>query len=93
MERKIHALPFKRLRTLRVMVDSSTSSTSQSNSKKTQPFHFRAKFENQNIQLVANLRNLHQHTIKLSRENKATILKRKWQQETKQKTLSVPHIS
>ncbi|KAL4372672.1 hypothetical protein AHAS_Ahas05G0005200 [Arachis hypogaea] len=51
------------------MADSSTSSTSQSNSKKTQPFHFRAKFQNQNIQLVANLRNLHQHTIKLSIKN------------------------
>ncbi|KAL4338049.1 hypothetical protein AHAS_Ahas12G0171300 [Arachis hypogaea] len=45
------------------------SSTSQSNSKKTQPFHFRAKFENQDIQLVANLRNFHQHTIKLSIKN------------------------
>ncbi|QHO23171.1 uncharacterized protein DS421_12g361330 [Arachis hypogaea] len=51
------------------MADSSTSSTSQSNSKKTQPFCFRAKIENQNIQLVANLRNLHQHTIKLSIKN------------------------
>ncbi|RYR14541.1 hypothetical protein Ahy_B04g071139 [Arachis hypogaea] len=51
------------------MADSSTSSTSQSNSKKTQPFRFRAKIENQNIQLVANLRNLHQHTIKLSIKN------------------------
>ncbi|QHO19349.1 uncharacterized protein DS421_11g328090 [Arachis hypogaea] len=51
------------------MADSSTFSTSQSNSKKTQPFHFRAKFENQDIQLVANLRNLHQNTIKLSIKN------------------------
>ncbi|KAL4316912.1 hypothetical protein AHAS_Ahas15G0332500 [Arachis hypogaea] len=51
------------------MADSSTSSTSQSNSKKTQSFRFRAKIENQNIQLVANLRNLHQHTIKLSIKN------------------------
>ncbi|QHO41813.1 uncharacterized protein DS421_5g149020 [Arachis hypogaea] len=81
MEHTIHALPFKRLRTLRVMVDSSTSSTSQSNSKKTQPFHFRAKFENQNIQLVANLRNLHQHTIKLSIKN----LQRKQSNNTQEK--------
>ncbi|QHO08944.1 uncharacterized protein DS421_14g477030 [Arachis hypogaea] len=79
------------------MADSSTSSTSQSNSKKMQPFHFRAKFENQDIQLVANLRNLHQHTIKLSIKNLqrkqsyntqgVTVLVvldllRKWQQET-----------
>ncbi|KAL4301506.1 hypothetical protein AHAS_Ahas17G0307700 [Arachis hypogaea] len=124
------------------MADSSTSSTSQSNSKKTLLFRFRAKIENQNIQLVANLRNLHQHTIKLSIKNLqrkqsnntqdyelgftfllrccsrvycyscffVTLffyivvlgspvilvvldLLRKWQQETKQKTLSVPHIS
>ncbi|RYR29643.1 hypothetical protein Ahy_B01g054091 [Arachis hypogaea] len=63
------------------MADSSTSSTSQSNSKKTQPFHFRAKIENQNIQLVANLRNLHQHTIKLSIKN----LKRKQSNNTQEK--------
>ncbi|KAL4344321.1 hypothetical protein AHAS_Ahas11G0166700 [Arachis hypogaea] len=71
----------KWLRTRRVMADSSTSSTSQSNSKKTQPFHFRAKIENQNIQLVANLRNLHQHTIKLSIKN----LKRKQSNNTQEK--------
>ncbi|KAL4338551.1 hypothetical protein AHAS_Ahas12G0221500 [Arachis hypogaea] len=124
------------------MADSSTSSTSQRNSKKTQPFRFQAKIENQNIQLVAKLRNLHQHSIKLSIKNlqrkqsnntqdyelgftfllrccsrfycyscffvtlffyvvvlRFTVilvvldLLRKWQQETKQKTLSVPHIS
>ncbi|QHN85692.1 uncharacterized protein DS421_16g539520 [Arachis hypogaea] len=73
MERNIHALLLKRLRSFRVnhllMADSSTSFTSQSNSKKTQPFHFRAKFENQDIQLIANLRNLHQNTIKLSIKN------------------------
>ncbi|RYQ80902.1 hypothetical protein Ahy_Scaffold1g106993 isoform C [Arachis hypogaea] len=63
------------------MADSSTSSTSQSNSKKTQPFHFRAKFQNQNIQLVANLRNLHQHTIKLSIKN----LQRKQSNNTQDK--------
>ncbi|QHN87511.1 uncharacterized protein DS421_16g555750 [Arachis hypogaea] len=63
------------------MADSSTSSTSQSNSKKTQPFHFRAKFENQDIQLVANLRNLHQHTIKLSIKN----LQRKQSYNTQEK--------
>ncbi|QHO20026.1 uncharacterized protein DS421_11g334240 [Arachis hypogaea] len=51
------------------MADSSTSSTSQRNSKTKQPFHFRAKIENQNIELVANLRNLHQHTIKISIKN------------------------
>ncbi|QHO57932.1 uncharacterized protein DS421_3g86500 [Arachis hypogaea] len=81
MERNIHALPFKRLRTLHVMADSSTSSTSQSNSKKMQPFHFRAKFKNQNIQLIANLRNLHQHTIKLSIKN----LQRKQSNNTQEK--------
>ncbi|RYR24877.1 hypothetical protein Ahy_B02g058442 [Arachis hypogaea] len=63
------------------MADSSTSSTSQSNSKKTQPFCFRAKIENQNIQLVANLRNLHQHTIKLSIKN----LQRKQSNNTQEK--------
>ncbi|XP_020972643.1 uncharacterized protein LOC107628453 [Arachis ipaensis] len=57
------------------------SSTSQSNSKKTQPFHFRAKFENQDIQLVANLRNFHQHTIKLSIKN----LQRKQSYNTQEK--------
>ncbi|QHO50124.1 uncharacterized protein DS421_1g19920 [Arachis hypogaea] len=51
------------------MADSSTSSTSQSHSEKTQPFHFRATFETQDIQLVANIRKLHQHTIKLSIKN------------------------
>ncbi|KAL4298976.1 hypothetical protein AHAS_Ahas17G0054700 [Arachis hypogaea] len=51
------------------MADSSTSKTSQRNSKTKQPFHFRAKIENQNIELVANLRNLHQHTIKISIKN------------------------
>ncbi|QHO13243.1 uncharacterized protein DS421_15g513850 [Arachis hypogaea] len=63
------------------MADSSTSSTSQSNSKKTQSFRFRAKIENQNIQLVANLRNLHQHTIKLSIKN----LQRKQSNNTQEK--------
>ncbi|RYR15985.1 hypothetical protein Ahy_B04g072963 [Arachis hypogaea] len=63
------------------MADSSTSSTSQSNSKKTQPFHFRAKFKNQDIQLVANLQNLHQHTIKLSIKN----LQRKQSYNTQEK--------
>ncbi|RYR01885.1 hypothetical protein Ahy_B06g080750 [Arachis hypogaea] len=42
------------------MADSSTSSTSQSDSKTRQCFHFRAKIEVQNIQVIANLRNLHQ---------------------------------
>ncbi|QHO53923.1 uncharacterized protein DS421_2g52260 [Arachis hypogaea] len=51
------------------MADSSTSSTSQSHSEKTQPFHFRATFKTQDIQLVANIRKLHQHTIKLSIKN------------------------
>ncbi|RYR78483.1 hypothetical protein Ahy_A01g003304 [Arachis hypogaea] len=68
------------------MEDSSTSSTSQSHLEKTQPFHFRATFETQDIQLVANIRKLHQHTInsrsRISRVNKAIILKRKWQRET-----------
>ncbi|RYR18589.1 hypothetical protein Ahy_B03g063214 [Arachis hypogaea] len=63
------------------MTDSSTSFTSQSNSKKTKPFHFRAKFENQDIQVVANLRNLHQHTIKLSIKN----LQRKQSYNTQEK--------
>ncbi|RYR47345.1 hypothetical protein Ahy_A07g033279 [Arachis hypogaea] len=63
------------------MADSSTSSTSQSNSKKTLLFRFRAKIENQNIQLVANLRNLHQHTIKLSIKN----LQRKQSNNTQEK--------
>ncbi|KAL4396709.1 hypothetical protein AHAS_Ahas01G0119000 [Arachis hypogaea] len=61
------------------MEDSSTSSTSQSHLEKTQPFHFRATFETQDIQLVANIRKLHQHTInsrsRISRVNKAIILK------------------
>ncbi|RYR79261.1 hypothetical protein Ahy_A01g004088 [Arachis hypogaea] len=52
-----------------LMEDSSISSTSQSHSEKTQPFHFRATFETQDIQLVANIRKLHQHTIKLSIKN------------------------
>ncbi|RYR63118.1 hypothetical protein Ahy_A04g020910 [Arachis hypogaea] len=51
------------------MADSPTSSTSQRNSKTKQRFHFRAKIENQNIELVANLRNLHQHNIKISIKN------------------------
>ncbi|RYR54300.1 hypothetical protein Ahy_A06g029558 [Arachis hypogaea] len=63
------------------MADSSTSSTSQSDSKTKQPFHFRAKIEVQNIQVVANLRNLHQHTIKLSIKN----LKRKQSNNTQEK--------
>ncbi|QHO25308.1 uncharacterized protein DS421_12g379980 [Arachis hypogaea] len=63
------------------MADSSTSSTSQRNSKKTQPFRFQAKIENQNIQLVAKLRNLHQHSIKLSIKN----LQRKQSNNTQEK--------
>ncbi|QHO56961.1 uncharacterized protein DS421_3g78280 [Arachis hypogaea] len=63
------------------MADSSTSSTSQSDSKTKQSFHFRAKIEVQNIQVVANLRNLHQHTIKLSIKN----LKRKQSNNTQEK--------
>ncbi|KAL4344331.1 hypothetical protein AHAS_Ahas11G0167700 [Arachis hypogaea] len=63
------------------MADSSTSSTSQRNSKTKQPFHFRAKIENQNIELVANLRNLHQHTIKISIKN----LQRKQSKNTQEK--------
>ncbi|RYR34626.1 hypothetical protein Ahy_A10g049589 [Arachis hypogaea] len=63
------------------MADSSTSSTSQSDSKTKQPFHFRAKIEVQNIQVIANLRNLHQHTIKLSVKN----LKRKQSNNTQEK--------
>ncbi|RYR37777.1 hypothetical protein Ahy_A09g042665 [Arachis hypogaea] len=51
------------------MADYSTSSTSQSHSEKMQPFHFRATFETQDIQLVTNIRKLHQHTIKLSIKN------------------------
>ncbi|RYQ86926.1 hypothetical protein Ahy_B10g106531 [Arachis hypogaea] len=51
------------------MANSSTSSTSQSHSEKKQPFHFRATFETQDIQLVANIRKLHQHTIELSIKN------------------------
>ncbi|RYR19063.1 hypothetical protein Ahy_B03g063737 [Arachis hypogaea] len=63
------------------MADSSTSSTSQSDSKTRQRFHFRAKIEVQNIQVVANLRNLHQNTIKLSIKN----LKRKQSNNTQEK--------
>ncbi|RYQ99123.1 hypothetical protein Ahy_B07g086996 [Arachis hypogaea] len=44
-------------------------STSQSHSKKTQPFHFRATFESEDIQLVAKIRKFHQHNIELSIEN------------------------
>ncbi|QHO46969.1 uncharacterized protein DS421_6g192270 [Arachis hypogaea] len=69
---------------LRVMADSSTSSTSstsQGDSKTRKPFHFRAKIEVQNIQVVANLRNLHQNTIKLSINN----LKRKQSNNTQEK--------
>ncbi|RYR04212.1 hypothetical protein Ahy_B06g083833 [Arachis hypogaea] len=51
------------------MANSSTSSTSQSHSEKKQPFYFRATFETQDIQLVANIRKLHQHTIELSIKN------------------------
>ncbi|KAL4370362.1 hypothetical protein AHAS_Ahas06G0058200 [Arachis hypogaea] len=58
------------------MADSSTSFTSQSDSKTRKPFHFRAKIEVQNIQLV--VRNLHQNTIKLSIKN----LKRKQSNKT-----------
>ncbi|RYR68622.1 hypothetical protein Ahy_A03g015092 [Arachis hypogaea] len=57
------------------------SSTSQSDSKTKQPFHFRAKIKVQNIQVVTNLRNLHQHTIKLSIKN----LKRKQSNNTQEK--------
>ncbi|RYR53940.1 hypothetical protein Ahy_A06g029183 [Arachis hypogaea] len=60
---------------------SSTSSTSQGDSKTRKPFHFRAKIEVQNIQVVANLRNLHQNTIKLSINN----LKRKQSNNTQEK--------
>ncbi|RYR72804.1 hypothetical protein Ahy_A02g007012 [Arachis hypogaea] len=63
------------------MADSSTSSTSQSHSEKTQPFHFRATFKTQDIQLVANIRKLHQHTIKLSIKN----LQRKQSYNTQEK--------
>ncbi|QHN96994.1 uncharacterized protein DS421_18g623620 [Arachis hypogaea] len=63
------------------MADSSTSSTSQTDSNTKQPFHFRAKIEVQNIQVVANLRNLHQHTIKLSIKN----LKRKQSNNTQER--------
>ncbi|RYR74890.1 hypothetical protein Ahy_A02g009603 [Arachis hypogaea] len=63
------------------MADSSTSSTSQNDSKTRQRFHFRAKIEVQNIQVVANLRNLHQNTIKLSINN----LKRKQSNNTQEK--------
>ncbi|KAL4321485.1 hypothetical protein AHAS_Ahas14G0115200 [Arachis hypogaea] len=45
------------------------SSTSQSHSKKTQPFHFRATFKSEDIQLVAKIRKFHQHNIELSIEN------------------------
>ncbi|KAL4294822.1 hypothetical protein AHAS_Ahas18G0266500 [Arachis hypogaea] len=55
------------------------SSTSQSHSKKTQPFHFRATFETEDIQLVAKIRKFHQHNIELSiknlQKNKVIILK------------------
>ncbi|XP_020959111.1 uncharacterized protein LOC110262723 [Arachis ipaensis] len=63
------------------MADFSTSSSSQSHSEKTQPFHFRATFETQDIQLVANIRKLHQHTIKLSIKN----LQRKQSYNTQEK--------
>ncbi|QHO23855.1 uncharacterized protein DS421_12g367160 [Arachis hypogaea] len=46
-----------------------------------QPFCFRAKIKNQNIQLVAKLRNLHQHSIKLSIKN----LQRKQSNNTQEK--------
>ncbi|RYR24363.1 hypothetical protein Ahy_B02g057860 [Arachis hypogaea] len=45
------------------------SSTSQSHSKKTQQFHFRATFESEDIQLVVHIRKFHQHNIELSIEN------------------------
>ncbi|KAL4321309.1 hypothetical protein AHAS_Ahas14G0097600 [Arachis hypogaea] len=63
------------------MANSSTSSTSQSHSEKKQPFHFRATFETQDIQLVANIRKLHQHTIELSIKN----LQRKQSYNTQEK--------
>ncbi|QHO01093.1 uncharacterized protein DS421_13g412030 [Arachis hypogaea] len=45
------------------------SSTSQSHSEKKQTFHFRASFDTENIQLVANIRKFHQHNIELSIKN------------------------
>ncbi|XP_020967671.1 uncharacterized protein LOC110266929 [Arachis ipaensis] len=63
------------------MANSSTSSTSQSNLEKKQTFHFRATFETQDIQLVANIRKLHQHTIELSIKN----LQRKQSYNTQEK--------
>ncbi|KAL4315087.1 hypothetical protein AHAS_Ahas15G0150000 [Arachis hypogaea] len=45
------------------------SFTSPSHSKKTQPFHFRATFETEDIELVAKIRTFHQHNIELSIKN------------------------
>ncbi|QHO01536.1 uncharacterized protein DS421_13g415970 [Arachis hypogaea] len=45
------------------------SSTSPSHSKKTQPFHFRATFETEDIELVAKIGTFHQHNIELSIKN------------------------
>ncbi|KAL4287757.1 hypothetical protein AHAS_Ahas19G0218100 [Arachis hypogaea] len=42
------------------------SSTSPSHSKKTQPFHFRATFETEDIELVVKIGTFHQHNIELS---------------------------
>ncbi|KAL4305005.1 hypothetical protein AHAS_Ahas16G0035000 [Arachis hypogaea] len=45
------------------------SSTSQSHSKKKQPFHFQATFETEDIQLVTKVQTLHQHNIEFSIKN------------------------
>ncbi|KAL4286432.1 hypothetical protein AHAS_Ahas19G0085600 [Arachis hypogaea] len=45
------------------------SSISQSHSKKTQLFYFRATFETEDIQLVAKIRKFHQHNIEFSIKN------------------------
>ncbi|QHO03037.1 uncharacterized protein DS421_13g428910 [Arachis hypogaea] len=63
------------------MADSSTSSTSQSHSEKKQTFHFRASFDTENIQLVANIQKFHQHNIELSIKN----LQRKQSYHTQEK--------
>ncbi|XP_020972893.1 uncharacterized protein LOC110269420 [Arachis ipaensis] len=63
------------------MADSSTSSTSQSHSEKKQTFHFRASFDTENIQLVANIGKFHQHNKELSIKN----LQRKQSYHTQEK--------
>ncbi|KAL4326463.1 hypothetical protein AHAS_Ahas13G0002600 [Arachis hypogaea] len=45
------------------------SFTFPSNSKKTQPFYFRATLQTAEISLVAKIRKFHQHNIELSIEN------------------------